>query len=139
MFFNIDLRVIYHQLKINRGDIPKIVFNTEYEHFEFLVMLFGLTNVLITFISLINKVFKKYLDKFMIIFINDILIHSYRKEEYIEQLYTKLKKYGFWIEKITFLEHNISKKKNLLDSSKVEVVINLPKLITILKIRIFLG
>lgn len=84
VFSKIDLRVGYHQLKIKKEDIPKIAFRTKYGYFKFLVMPFVLTNTTITFIDLMNKIFKKYLEKIMINCIEDILIYSHFKE-YAEQ------------------------------------------------------
>ena len=86
VFPKIDLRSRYHQLKIKSEDIPKIVFKTKYGHYEFLVMHFGLTNTPTAFMDLINKVFHKYLDRFVIVFIDDILIFSKSIEEHEEHL-----------------------------------------------------
>jgi len=84
IFSKIDLRSGYHQLKSE--DVPKIAFRTRYGHFEFLVMLFGLTNTPIAFMDLMNRVFQPYMDIIVVVFIDDILIYSKRKKEHEEHL-----------------------------------------------------
>ena len=82
IIFKIDLRFGYHQLKIKRTDVPKTAFRTRYGHYEFLVMPFKLMNALAAFIDLMNRVFHLYLDQFVILFIDDILVYSRNVEEH---------------------------------------------------------
>ena len=108
-FFKIDLQSGYHQLRIRKEDILKTAFRTRYGHYEFLVLPFGLTNAPAAFMDLMNRVFKPYLDRFVIIFIDDILIYSKSQAEHEQhlriilqtlrehQLYAKLSKCNFWL------------------------------------------
>jgi hypothetical protein len=114
VFSKIDLRSGYHQIKIRAEDIPKTAFTTRYGLFEYLVMSFGLTNAPPHFIYLMNSVFMLELDKFVVVFIDDILIYSRSMEEHEEhlqivlqqlrdhQLYAKFSKCEFWIKEVPF-------------------------------------
>jgi hypothetical protein len=136
VFLKIDLRSAYHQLKIRATDIPKTAFITRYSLYKYTVMSFGLTNALAYFMYLMNKVFMEYLDKFMVVFIDDIMIFSKNEEEHDEhlclvlqklrenQLYAKLNKCEFWLKEISFLGHIISEGGISVDPSKVKVVLS---------------
>ncbi|GJZ80375.1 putative reverse transcriptase domain-containing protein, partial [Tanacetum coccineum] len=116
-FSKIDLRSGYHQLRVKEQDISKTAFRTRYGHYEFLVMPFGLTNAPAVFMDLMNRVFHEFLDKFVIVFIDDILVFSKSKEEHEEhlrtvlqilrqeKLYAKFSKCEFWLSKVAFLGH----------------------------------
>ena len=118
-FSKIDLRSSYHQLKIQEENIPITAFRTHYGYYEFLMMSFGLSNALTAFMDLMNRVFKPFLGKFMIVFIDDILMYSKSEEEHTQhlkialqtqrenQLYEKFSKCDFWIIGMTFLRHVI--------------------------------
>ncbi|GJX64216.1 retrotransposon protein, putative, ty3-gypsy subclass [Tanacetum coccineum] len=128
-FSKIDLRSGYHQLRVREEDIPKTAFRTRYGHFEFTVMPFGLTNAPI---DLMNRVCKSHLDKFVIVFIEDILIYSKSKEEHEvhmklilelpekEKLYGKFLKCEFWLQEVHFLGHVVNKEGIHVDPSKIE-------------------
>ncbi|GJV11263.1 putative reverse transcriptase domain-containing protein [Tanacetum coccineum] len=135
-FFKIDLRSGYHQLRVHEDDIPKTAFRTRYRHFEFTVMPFGLTNALEIFMDLINRVCRSYLDKFVIVFIDDILIYSKTQEEHVEhlrlvlellkkeKLYAKFSKCEFWLREVQFLGHVINGNGIHVDPRKIEAVKN---------------
>ena len=82
VYSKIDLSTSYHQLRVREVDIPKIAFMTRYGHFEFTVMTFGLTNAPATFMDLMHRVFQPYLDQFIVVFVDDILIYSQSEEEH---------------------------------------------------------
>ena len=133
-FLKIDLRSGYHQLKLRDSDIPKTTFRTRYGHYEFIIMSFGLTNAPETVMDLMNIVFKQYLDLFVIIFINDILIYSRNEEQHAShlrfvqqtlkdrQLFTKLSKCEFRLQSIAFLGHIVSSEGIRVDSQKIKAV-----------------
>ncbi|GKF43615.1 putative reverse transcriptase domain-containing protein, partial [Tanacetum coccineum] len=135
-FLKIDLRSGYHQLRVHEDDIPKTVFRTRYGHFEFTVMPFGLTNAPAIFMDLMNRVCRPYLDKFVMVFIDDILIYSKTQEEHVEhlrlvleilkkeKLYAKFSKCEFWLREVQFLGHVINGNGIHVDPSKIEVVKN---------------
>jgi hypothetical protein len=136
VFSKIDLRSGYHQLRIRPSDIPKTTFITKYGLYEFTVMSFGLTNAPAFFMNLMNSVFMDYLDKFVVVFIDDILIYSQSEEEHADhlrmvlqrlrehQLYAKLTKCKFWIDEVMFLGHIINKEGLVMDSKKVADILN---------------
>nr|GEU52044.1 retrotransposon protein, putative, Ty3-gypsy subclass [Tanacetum cinerariifolium] len=125
VYSKIDLRSGYHQLRVREEDILKTTFRTHYSHYEFQVMPFGLTNAPTVFMDLMNRVCKPYLDKFMIVFIDDILIYSKIKEEHAEhlklilkflkkeELYAKFSKCDFWLSwvvKTSWVYYDASRK-----------------------------
>jgi hypothetical protein len=136
VFLKVDLRSGYHQLKIRESDIPKTVFHTRYGLYEYTMMSFGLTNTPAYFMYLMNKVFMEYLDKFVVVFIDDILIFSKTEEEREKhlrlvleklrsnQLYTKFSKCEFCLTEVAFLGHVISAGGVSVDPSKLEDVLN---------------
>nr|GFA91162.1 hypothetical protein [Tanacetum cinerariifolium] len=126
-FYKIDLRSGCHHLRMHEDDIPKITFRTRYGHFEFTVMPFGLTNAPAVFMDLVNRVCKPYLDKFVIVFVDDILIYSKTNEEYEvhlklalellrkEKLYAKFSKCEFWLQEMHFLGHVVNQSDGIED------------------------
>ncbi|GJT18998.1 putative reverse transcriptase domain-containing protein [Tanacetum coccineum] len=150
-FLKIGLRSGYHQLRVREEDIPKTAFRTRYGHFEFTVMSFGLTNTPAVFMDLMNRVCKPYLDKFVIVFIEDILIYSKSKEEHEvhlklilellkkEKLFEKFSKCKFWLQEVRFLGHVVNSKGIHVDPSKIKAVKNWKPPKTPTEIRSFLG
>ncbi|GJS56451.1 putative reverse transcriptase domain-containing protein [Tanacetum coccineum] len=151
VYSKIDLRSGYHQLRVRDEDIPKTAFRTRYGHYEFQVMPFGLTNAPAVFMDLMNRVCKPYLDKFMIVFIDDILIYSSDKEEHVnhlriilellkkEKLYAKFSKCDFWIYIVQFIENLIDSQVLHVEPAKIKAVKNWPSPTTPTEIRQFLG
>ncbi|GKE78163.1 putative reverse transcriptase domain-containing protein [Tanacetum coccineum] len=141
----------YHQLRVKDEDIPKTAFRTRYGHYEFQVMSFGLTHAPAVFMDLMNRVCKPYLDKFVIVFINDILIYSRNKEEHAEhlriilellkeeKLYAKFSKCDFWINTVQFLRHVIDIQGIHVDPAKIEAFKNWASPTTPTEARQFLG
>jgi hypothetical protein len=131
VFSKIDLRSGYHQIKIRPQDIPKTTFSTLYGLYEYLVMSFGLINAPAYFMYLMNSIFMLELNKFVIVFIDDILIYSENEEDHAEhlrivltrprehRLYAKFSKCEFWLKTVTFLGHVLSESGISIDPSKV--------------------
>ncbi|GJU54383.1 putative reverse transcriptase domain-containing protein [Tanacetum coccineum] len=134
VYSKINLRSGYHQLRVREEDIPKTAFRTHYSHYEFQVMPFGLTNAPVVFMDLMNRVCKPYLDKFVIVFIDDILIYSKNEQEHKEylklilellkkeELYAKFSKCEFWIPKVQFLGHMIDSEGIYVDLAKIKSI-----------------
>nr|GFC12947.1 putative reverse transcriptase domain-containing protein [Tanacetum cinerariifolium] len=151
MYSKINLRSGYHQLRVREEDIPKTAFRTRYGLYEFQVMPFGLTNAPAVFMDLMNQVCKPYLDKFVIVFIDDILIYSKSKKEHEEhltlilellkkeELYAKFSKCEFWTPKVQFLRHMIDNKGIHVDPAKIESIKDWASPKTPTEIRQFLG
>ncbi|WVZ89601.1 hypothetical protein U9M48_035980 [Paspalum notatum var. saurae] len=140
----------YYQIKIREEDIPKTAFSMRYGLYEYLVMSFGLTNAPAFFMYMMNSVFINKLDKFVVMFIDNILVYSKSEEEHEEhlrtvltrlrehQLYAKFSKCAFWLREVSFLGHILSEKGVAVDPSKVEDVLNWKQPETITEIRSFL-
>ncbi|GJZ83370.1 hypothetical protein Tco_0648543 [Tanacetum coccineum] len=141
----------YHQLKVREEDIPKTTFRMRYGHYEFLVMPFGLTNAPAIFMDLMNRVRRPYLDKFIIVFIDDMLIYSRNKEDHEQnlkiilellkdqKLYAKFSKCEFWLQEVHFLGHVVNAEVIHVDPAKVEAIKKWEVPRTPTEIRQFLG
>ncbi|KAL4030706.1 hypothetical protein IC575_008956 [Cucumis melo] len=151
VFSKIDLRLGYHQLRIKDGDVPKTAFRSRYGHYEFIVMSFGLTNAPAVFMDLMNRVFREFLDTFVIVFIDDILIYFKTEAEHEEhlrivlqtlrdnKLYAKFSKCEFWLKPVSFLGHVVSKAGVSVDPAKIEAVTGSTRPSTVSEVRSFLG
>ena len=140
VYSKIDLRTVYHQLRVRDTNIPKTAFRMRYGHFEFIVMPFGLTNAPATFMDLMHRVFQPYLDQFVVVFVDDILIYSQseREHEYHlrivlqllrdHQLYAKFSKCEFWLTEVRFLGHMVSASGMTVDREKVEAMMSWERL-----------
>ncbi|KAM2369066.1 hypothetical protein ACFXTH_046546 [Malus domestica] len=151
VFSKINLRSGYYQLKIKSEDVPKTAFMTRYDHNEFLVMPFRLTNAPAAFMDLMIRVFQPYIDMFVIVFIDDILVYSKSKAKHVRhltlvlkrlrkhQLYAKFSKCQFWLNQVAFLGHVISAQGIQVDPQKTAAVENWEKPRTVTEVRCFLG
>jgi hypothetical protein len=150
-FSKIDLRSGYHQIRIDPGDVPKTAFRTRYGHFEFLVLPFGLTNAPATFMHLMHQAFRKYLDDFVLVFLDDILIFSKTLEEHEhhvqqvldvlreQKLYAKESKCEFFKTEVEFLGHIVGRDGIRMMEDKVEAVAAWPEPKNVRDVRAFLG
>ena len=151
VYSKIDLRTGYHQLRVRETDIPKTAFRTRYGHFEFTVMSFGLTNVPAAFMDIMHRIFQPYLDQFVVVFVDDILIcsqieweHEYHLRIVLQllrdhQLYAKFSKCEFWLTKVRFLGHVVSASGVSVNPEKVEAVMCWERPKSVFEIRSFLG
>lgn len=150
-FSKIDLRSGYHQVRVREEDIPKTAFRTRYGHYEFKVMSFGLTNAPAVFMDLMNQVFRPFLDAFVIMFIDDILVYSRSEKDHAyhlrmvlgtlrqRELYAKFSKCEFWLSFVAFLGHVVGADGVWVDAQKIEAVRNWPRPTTPTEVRSFLG
>jgi hypothetical protein len=151
IFSKIDLRSGYHQVRIKEEDINKTMFRTIYGNYEFTLVLFGLSNSPAIFMCLMNGVFREYLDKFVIVFLDDILIYSKKKEEHEKhlrmvlqvlrehKLYAKISKCIFYQKKIHYLGHIISEDGITVDHEKIEAIRGWPMPRNVIEVRSFYG
>jgi hypothetical protein len=151
VFSKVDLHSSYHQIKIRPKDIPKTAFSIRYGLYEYLVMSFGLTNAPPHFMYLMNSVFMSELDKFVVVFIDDVLVYSKNEEKHEQhlrvilqrlrdhQLYVIFSKCAFWLNEVPFLGHVILVEGITVDPSKVQEVLDWKSPRSITQIRSFLG
>jgi hypothetical protein len=151
IFSKIDLGSGYHQVRIKDEDIKKTTLRTRYGHYKFTVVPFGLSNAPIVLMCLMNGVFREYLDKFIIVFLDDILVYSKSKEENEKhlrmvlqvlrenQLYAKLRKCSFYQKQIHYLGHIITKDGIAVDPEKIEAIREWSVLKNVTKVRSFMG
>jgi len=151
VFSKIDLRFGCHRILVKPEDVQKTTFRSRYEHYEYVVMPFGVTNAPTVFMDYMNRIFRPYLDKFVGVFIDDILIYSQTREEHAghlrivlevlreHQLYDKLSKCEFWLDDVQFLEHVISSHGIAVDPSKIETMLKWERPQTVTEVRSFLG
>ena len=151
VYSKINLRTSYHQLRVRWVDIPKTTFRKRYEHFEFTVMPFGLTNAPTTFMDLMHRVFQPYLDQFVVVLVNNILIYSQFEEGHEDhlrivlqalgdhQLYAKFNKCEFWLTEVKFLGHIMSASGVSVGPEKVKAIMSWERPKSVFEIRSFLG
>jgi hypothetical protein len=151
IFSKIDLRSGYHQIMVRPKDIPKMAFTTRYGLYEYLVMSFGLINAPVHFTYLMNSMFMPELDKFVVVFINDLRIYSKSKEEHAthlrvvlarlwaHKLYAKFSMCEFWLDQVPFLGHILLAEGVAVDPSKVKDILEWKPSTTVHLVRSFLG
>ncbi|WJX78668.1 hypothetical protein P8452_61863 [Trifolium repens] len=151
VFSKIDLKSGYHQIRVRDEDIQKTAFRTRYGHYEFLVMPFGVTNAPAIFMAYMNRIFHSFLDKFVVVFIDDILVYSKNEEEHVEhlrlvlqvlresKLYANPSKCEFWLEEVNFLGHVISREGIAVDPAKIDTVLSWKQPQTMTDVRSFVG
>ena len=151
VFLKIDLRFGYYQLRVKEVDVLKTTFRTRYCHYEFMVMPFGLTSALATFMDLMNRVFRPYVNQFVVVFIDAILVYSKDAQEHEQhlkivlqklrekKLYAKLSKCEFWLNEVSFLGHIVSAEGIKVDPTKIEAVVNWKPPRNVIEVRSFLG
>ncbi|KAK2450171.1 hypothetical protein QL285_009303 [Trifolium repens] len=151
VFSKIDLKSGYHQIRVRDEDIQKTAFRTRYGHYEFLVIPFGVTNAPAIFMAYINRIFHSFLDKFVVVFIDDILVYSKNEEEHVEhlrlvlqvlresKLYANPSKCEFWLEEVNFLGHVISREGIAVDPAKIDTVLSWKQPQTVTDVRSFVG
>jgi hypothetical protein len=147
----VDLHLGYYQIKIRPEDVPKTAFSTRYGLYKYLIMSFGLTNAHAHFMYLMNSVFMPELGKFVVVFIDDILIYSKSEEECAQhlwvilqrlrdyQLYAKFRKCAFWLTEVLFLGHIFSAEGIAVHPSKIQEVLDWKSSWSVTQIRSFLG
>jgi len=151
MFSKIELSSGYHQILVKPEDVQKMTFRSRYGHYEYVVMSFGVTNALAIFMDYMNRIFRPYLDQFVVVFINDILIYSESRDVHAEHLrvvlgilrehkmYGKLSKCEFWLDGVQFFGYVISAQGIAVDPEKIETVVKWEGPQTVTEVRIFLG
>ena len=151
VFSKIDLRSRYHQILVKEDDVQKTTFRSRYGHYEYVVMPFGVTNAPAVFMYYMNKISRPFLDKFVVVFIDDILIYSKTQEEHAEhlrlvlgilrekRLYAKLSKCEFWMDEVQFLGHVISAQGIAVDPAKFDAVVKWESPKSATEIRSFVG
>src|SRR4051812_36179714 len=151
VFSKLDLRLGYHQIRVRDEDIPKTAFITRYGSYEYTEMSFGLTNAPATFSRLMNYIFMEYLDKFVVVYLDDILVYSKNEEEHAEhlrlilqklrehKLYAKYSKCEFWLPKVTYLGHVISKDGIAVTPERIQAILDWTPPKTVKQVQSFLG
>jgi hypothetical protein len=151
VFSKIDLNSGYHQLRIREEDIEKTTFCTRYGHYEFIVMSFSLTNAPAAFMEAMNRMLHEFLDDFVVMFLDDILIYSKSEAEHERhlrlilgalrknQFYGKLKKCAFWLSEVSFLGHVINQQVIAVDPKNITAVVEWKRPSSVSEIQSFLG